>query len=169
MSSVIINSGANAASSTLSAVLSKTGVPSTPNNVNPFRSEVLHWYRKCLKAAFDVEWKSDGDALYVLEETRKLFRQNENILDPARIRRKLEEVEMRYGLAVHYKIPYPRMFHKTSGNTPDSLGAYAAYLDSHYDYNNCAVHPDMAVERESPNGMVLGESHAGPSMHRDDA
>lgn len=125
--------------------------------VNPFRGEVFHWYRRMLRAAFDVQWKSDGDALYVLEETRKMFRMNQHLQDLDRIRTKLDEAEMRFGLAVHYKIPYPRMFHKTIGNSHDSLGAYATYLDSHYDYNGCQLHPSMAQDRRGPKGVTMGE------------
>ena len=112
-----------------------------------------------------MKWTSDGDALYVLEETRKLFRQNQNLRELSRIQTKLEEAEMRYGLAVHYKIPYPRMFHKTHGNTPDSLGSYATYLDSHYDYSGCQIHPGMSgAQRSAPSGVNLGDqSISAPS------
>ena len=129
--------------------------------VNPYRREVLSWYRKMLRAAFEVTWTSDGDALYVLEETRKLFRGNMGLRDPERIRTKLEEAEQRYGLAVHYKIPYPRMYHKTAGNQPDSLGAYATYLDSHYDYGGCTIHPAMSTDRRAATGTMTGDMSGG--------
>ena len=161
---------ASSSSSMASTTTSTSTVPTADsiNKVtdidNPYRSQVLSWYRKCLKAAFEIEWTSDGDALYVLEETRKLFRQNENILDHDRIARKLEEVEQRYGLAIHYKIPYPRMFHKTAGTVPNSLGAYASYLDSHYDYNNCEIHPGQSHNREDTGAPCLGGDGGGGMM-----
>jgi hypothetical protein len=101
--------------------------------VNPYRSEVLRWYRKLLQSAFLVEWKTDDDAEYVLNETRRLFRRNQHLRDLDTIARKLEEAETRYGLGVHYKIPYPRMFHHAQGAVTGSGVAYATYLDSHYD------------------------------------
>lgn len=124
------------------------------NFVNPRRTQVLSWYRKMLKAAFEVPWKTDTDALYVLEETRKLFRINKDVADTARIDTKLQEAEFRYELAVHYKIPYPRMYHKTMGNQPDSLGAYSVYLDSHYDYGGCVIHPAMAHDKRTATGVT---------------
>ncbi|KAH9577399.1 Complex 1 LYR protein [Trypanosoma melophagium] len=101
---------------------------------NPYRSEVISWYRKFLKVAFSVPWETDDDALYVLEETRRLFQQNKNITDVNVIQRKLREAEMRYEIGVHYRIPYPRPYHKMQGALQESGVAYAAELDSMYDH-----------------------------------
>lgn len=99
----------------------------------PTRSAVLSWYRKCIKAAFTVPWATNDDALYVLEESRRLFNQNRLLVDPERIQRKLREVEMRYELALHYRIPYPRPYHKTQGTSNESATTYAVYMDSSFD------------------------------------
>lgn len=121
---------------------------------NPLRSQVLSWYRKCLRAAFIVPWDSDDDALYVLEETRRLFHQNRGIRDVERIERKLREVEMRYEMALHYNIPYPRPFNKMQGSMQESGVPYAAYLDSSYDH---VVNPHIGViEEGSANLGVMG-------------
>uniref|UniRef100_A0A7S1QIG7 Complex 1 LYR protein domain-containing protein n=1 Tax=Neobodo designis TaxID=312471 RepID=A0A7S1QIG7_NEODS len=100
---------------------------------NPYRGDVLRWYRKMLKAAFDVDWPNDEDAEYVLDETRRMFRRNQHLREVALIQRKVFEAEARYTLAVHYKIPYPRMYHHTQGAEPGSGVEYSAYLDSCYD------------------------------------
>ncbi|KPA82461.1 putative mitochondrial hypothetical protein [Leptomonas pyrrhocoris] len=121
---------------------------------NPFRSQVLSWYRKCLRAAFAAPWDSDEDAIYVLEETRRLFHQNRDIRSVERIERKVREVEMRYEMALHYNIPYPRPFNKTQGSMPESGVPYAAYLDSSYDH---LVNPNVGViEEGSANLGVMG-------------
>ncbi|KAK7195917.1 Complex 1 protein (LYR family)/Complex1 LYR-like [Novymonas esmeraldas] len=121
---------------------------------NPYRAEALSWYRRCLRAAFTVPWSSDEDALYVLEETRRLFHQNRGIREVERIERKLREVEMRYEMALHYKIPYPRPFNKMQGSMQESGVPYAAYLDSAYDH---MVNPRVGVNAEgSANLGVMG-------------
>ncbi|KAG5468000.1 hypothetical protein LSCM4_01087 [Leishmania orientalis] len=112
---------------------------------NPYRAQVLSWYRRCLRAAFNVPWSSDEDAVYVLEETRRLFRQNRGIREMERIERKLREVEMRYEMAIHYNIPYPRPFNKMQGSMQESGVPYAAYLDSAYDH---MVNPNVGVNAE---------------------
>ncbi|KAG5468407.1 hypothetical protein LSCM1_02387 [Leishmania martiniquensis] len=112
---------------------------------SPYRAQVLSWYRRCLRAAFNVPWSSDEDALYVLEETRRLFRQNRGIRDAERIERKLREAEMRYEMAIHYNIPYPRPFNKMQGSMQESGVPYAAYLDSAYDH---MVNPNVGVNAE---------------------
>lgn len=121
---------------------------------NPYRSQALSWYRRCLRAAFAVPWSSDEDALYVLEETRRLFHQNRGIRDVERIQRKLREVEMRYEMALHYRIPYPRPFNKVQGSMQESGVPYAAYLDSAYDH---MVNPNIGVTAEgSANLGIMG-------------
>ncbi|KAG5494091.1 hypothetical protein JKF63_01925 [Porcisia hertigi] len=127
---------------------------------SPYRAQVLSWYRRCLRAAFTAPWSSDEDALYVLEETRRLFHQNRGIRDAGRIERKLREVEMRYEMALHYNIPYPRPFNKMQGSMQESGVPYAAYLDSAYDH---MVNPNIGVNAEgSANlGVMGGSDRAG--------
>ncbi|EAN85431.1 hypothetical protein C3747_63g122 [Trypanosoma cruzi] len=123
---------------------------------NPYRSEVISWYRKFLKASFSVPWETDEDALYVLEEARRLFRKNARINDIETIERKLREAEMRYEIGVHYRIPYPRAFHKTQGSLQESGVAYAADLDSMYDH---PVSPRIGwIMEGSVNGGTMGGS-----------
>ncbi|CAJ1023845.1 putative Complex 1 protein (LYR family) [Leishmania utingensis] len=121
---------------------------------SPYRAQVLSWYRRCLRAAFSVPWSSDEDALYVLEETRRLFYQNRGIREVERIERKLREVEMRYEMALHYNIPYPRPFNKMQGSMQESGVPYAPYLDSAYDH---MVNPNIGVNAEgSANLGIMG-------------
>lgn len=118
----------------------------TRTTTNPLRSEVLKWYRKCMKSAFEIDWSTTHDALYVLKETRKLFRQNEHLREVADIQRKLREVEMRYELAVHYKIPYPRPYYKAHGGIPNSPTEYIPYMDTSFD--GYATNPMIAPVEE---------------------
>ena len=113
---------------------------------NPFRSEVLSWYRKCIKSAFEVNWETTDDALYVLQETRRLFRQNERLREVEVIEKKVREVEMRYELAVHYRIPYPRPYNKAHGSIGSSGVEYIPYMDSSFD--GCARNPNVPEARE---------------------
>lgn len=123
---------------------------------NPFRLQVLRWYRRCLRAAFTAPWEKDEDALYVLEESRRLFHQNKDIRDVERIERKLREVEMRYELAMHYNVPYPRPFHKMQGTMQESGAPYCPYLDSSYDH---AISPHMGPPCEgSTNSAIMGSA-----------
>nr|CCC89989.1 conserved hypothetical protein [Trypanosoma congolense IL3000] len=118
----------------LVGVIMQHGAGESILRVNPYRSQALSWYRKFLRAAFTVPWESDEDALYVMEESRRLFRQNAHLVDVSVIERKLREAEMRYELALHYRIPYPRPVHKVQGALQESGVAYAADLDSMYDH-----------------------------------
>lgn len=132
---------------------------------NPYRAEVLLWYRRCLRAAFTVPWASNQDALYVLDESRRLFHQNSNITDAAVIERKLREVEMRYGLAMHYKIPYPRLYHKVQGSTQESAICYSAYLDSSYDH---LPSPHTGhIQQGSTNCGMVGSTDSPLSYYED--
>lgn len=125
------------------------------------RSRALSWYRKCLKAAFTVPWENDESALYVLEETRRLFYQNRFLTDPDKIERKLREVELRYELALHYRVPYPRPYHKTQGTSNESAVTYAAYMDSGFD---TPLSPYTAAYSEG-NGYGAISGGSGSSLH----
>lgn len=127
-----------------------------PLNNLPTRSIVLSWYRKCIKAAFLVPWESDESALYVIEETRRLFYQNISLMDPERIQRKIREVELRYELAIHYGIPYPRPYHKTQGTSNESAVTYAAYMDSAFDVGGSPY--TAAYEEGNGYGGISGGS-----------
>lgn len=127
----------------------------------PTRSLALSWYRKCVKAAFTAPWETDEGALYVLEEARRLFHQNRSLTDPERIQRKLREVEMRYELALHYGIPYPRPYHKTQGTSNESGVAYSAYMDSAFDHPKSPY--TAAYEEGNGYGGILGG--AGSANH----
>jgi hypothetical protein len=45
---------------------------------------------------------------YIMEETKKLFRSNQNIKSPHEIAERLREAEARLAMATHYHNPYPR-------------------------------------------------------------
>ncbi len=123
------------------------------------RTQVLSLYRQMLKSAFSVKWTSDEDALYVLTETRRLFRVNQSLTDPARILRKIREAEQRYALAVHYRIPYPRMFHKAQGSAQGWTGvAYASYMDSLYEEG--ATNPSVGIIEEGSSNTVVAGAYA---------
>lgn len=127
---------------------------------NPLRSEVLHWYHKIGKCAFTVPWASDDDAMYVLSEARRLFRQNQFVTDVKIIERKIREAEMRYHIALHYMNPYPRPFHKTQGSTQESGVAYHPAYDSMLD---CAGSPRLGDNREGCATQVFKGGNGDPS------
>eukprot|EP00292_Cryptomonas_paramecium_P034044 CAMPEP_0113694350 /NCGR_PEP_ID=MMETSP0038_2-20120614/20232_1 /TAXON_ID=2898 /ORGANISM="Cryptomonas paramecium" /LENGTH=71 /DNA_ID=CAMNT_0000616645 /DNA_START=172 /DNA_END=387 /DNA_ORIENTATION=+ /assembly_acc=CAM_ASM_000170 len=58
--------------------------------------------------------------------------QNRELKDPSEIEEKIKAAYDRIDLAVHYKIPYPRQHHQTTGSADirDVYGAYHAY-DEH--------------------------------------
>jgi hypothetical protein len=62
------------------------------------------------------EWTGKKeDKQYIFNEARTLFRKNMEITDKEQIERKLFEAETRLALAVHYKIPQPRLYNVPSG------------------------------------------------------
>jgi len=75
----------------------------------------LRVYRKILRSARNFPWKSEGDRVAVLGEARQLFQENRGLSDPAAIKNKLFEAETRLELALHYKIPFPRLYVATVG------------------------------------------------------
>lgn len=133
---------------------------------NPYRKEVLAWYHKIGKSAFAFPWNSDEDAMYVLQECRRLFRQNQFVTDVTAIQRKLREAEMRYELAIHYRIPYPRPTHKPQGSMQDSSSPYNPSMDSLYD--NQVSHRLCSVEEGSVNGGIMGCSEEPTKFAYDD-
>ena len=135
---------------------------------NPHRGVVLMWYRKMMKSAFTVPWEEDRDAEYVIQETQFKFRRNMGIRDLKTIERKIEEAEQRYGLAVHYRIPYPRPL-TFGGQAPMGDGGsaipYASYLDSHYDdtpkNTRCATPQPGSVGSFDSSGRKYGVGAQG--------
>jgi hypothetical protein len=128
---------------------------------SPLRGEVLSWYHTIVKSAFTVPWKSDDDAMYILSEARKLFRQNQHITDLDVIRRKIQEAEMRHAIAVHYLIPYPRPQHKATGSTQTCGVPMRPDLDSLFDssYNPSVGDPRMSsTVLEMTGGAGNGEN-----------
>jgi hypothetical protein len=133
---------------------------------NPLRQQVLGWYKKILSAAFTVDWL-DGvdDGAYVLDEARRLFRQNMHLRDVATIQRKVREAETRYALATHYRIPRPRMFHKIQGAGNRGSPPYAAYLDSYYDGPD-APHATNRVTGWTTEGSTGKTESLGATVHQ---
>ena len=66
----------------------------------------------------------------MLQEVRRLYRRNQHLTDVPTIQRKIDEAEMRYGIALHYGTPHPRPLHKLQGAMQDCFPPYAPHLDS---------------------------------------
>ena len=119
---------------------------------------VLYWYRRILRSAMNdvTHWKNGvEDSEYIIDEARRLFRMNTPITDPDAIDRKIKEAEYRYELAMHYRIPWPRMFHKVECRSHDRTGVpYAAYLDSYLDHTSLpyAVNPGVGIRKPGDDG-----------------
>ena len=56
-----------------------------------------------------VAWQEERE--YIVKETQSLFHKNKDLTDPEKIDAKLFEAESRLELGLHYKIPFPRLFH----------------------------------------------------------
>lgn len=72
------------------------------------RPRVLALYRQILRTGH--QWKNTDEREYIVNEARRLFRQNQDISDPSLIKAKILEGESRLELGKHYKIPYPRLY-----------------------------------------------------------
>ncbi|EPY38857.1 hypothetical protein AGDE_05072 [Angomonas deanei] len=72
---------------------------------------------------------------------------------------------MRYELALHYRIPYPRPTNKPSGSMPESSAPYAPYLDSSYDH---AVNPNTGVISEGSTNFGTQGGKDDPFFYIDD-
>ncbi|KAH7373881.1 hypothetical protein KP509_17G078500 [Ceratopteris richardii] len=85
----------------------------------PTRSRALSLYRKLLRSARSwpgpVEEKN-----YIMDESRSLFRQNKNLSDKETIEKSIQEGEIRYEYAWHYKIPYPRLHNFATGTVAEN-------------------------------------------------
>lgn len=76
------------------------------------RARVLALYRKVMRTA--KQWtaaepsQSPEERRYAVEETRRLFRANKDLTNPAQIDACLVEASSRLDISVHYQNPYPR-------------------------------------------------------------
>eukprot|EP01094_Clydonella_sp_ATCC50884_P021430 TRINITY_DN4720_c0_g1_i2.p1 TRINITY_DN4720_c0_g1~~TRINITY_DN4720_c0_g1_i2.p1 ORF type:complete len:145 (-),score=36.11 TRINITY_DN4720_c0_g1_i2:169-603(-) len=74
---------------------------------------------------------------YIRNEAFSLYRQNAALTDRHEIQEKLQEAETRLELALHYGIPYPRLYHtgKMTGVELNEHGVQhkASYMHSYYD------------------------------------
>ncbi len=76
------------------------------------RSNVLAMYRTLLRLS--KSWRAQipdqtgVERQYIYEETRRLFRLNQNLSKPSEIEERLREAEARLAMAEHYRNPYPR-------------------------------------------------------------
>jgi len=83
------------------------------------RTQAMYWFRKILREA--KTWPKPEEAQYMRDEAKRLYRKNKNVSDKEELEAKLFEVEARYELAVHYKIPYPRLYYLQKGSVPDDI------------------------------------------------
>eukprot|EP00698_Gefionella_okellyi_P007629 TRINITY_DN1864_c0_g1_i3.p1 TRINITY_DN1864_c0_g1~~TRINITY_DN1864_c0_g1_i3.p1 ORF type:complete len:110 (+),score=14.95 TRINITY_DN1864_c0_g1_i3:115-444(+) len=81
------------------------------------RRPALDLYRKILRESRGYPWKSDGDKSTVMAEVKALFHEGKQIKDPKLVADKLFEGQSRLDLALHYKIPYPRLHNVPTGAT----------------------------------------------------
>mmetsp|Transcript_33132 Transcript_33132/g.84113 ORF Transcript_33132/g.84113 Transcript_33132/m.84113 type:complete len:100 (-) Transcript_33132:4628-4927(-) len=74
------------------------------------RAQALSLYRQVLRA-----WRSweggEQERDYILRTAREEFRAARHLSDPAQIEAALLAAQNRVSVALHYKIPYPRLQH----------------------------------------------------------
>jgi len=69
---------------------------------------------------------------YILDELRKLVRQNKDLTSDSLIEQKVQEFESRIETGLHYKIPYPRPVNVAPGSTgKDPATVTPVYLHSY--------------------------------------
>jgi hypothetical protein len=71
------------------------------------RVAALSLYRRILRAG--RAWPEASEREYIRNEAHALFAANRALRDPEEVKKKLFEGESRLALAIHYKIPYPRL------------------------------------------------------------
>src|SRR5690625_129045 len=97
-------------------------------------SKALSLYRQILRTG--KNWKgSETEREYIFEEAHKLFRKNKNETNQKEIEALIFEGQTRMELAIHYKIPYPRLSNYLMGESEISsqqshARAIPAYLHS---------------------------------------
>ncbi|GMH33316.1 hypothetical protein BSKO_01150 [Bryopsis sp. KO-2023] len=85
-------------------------------------ARVLSLYRTILRTG--RTWSGpQSEKDYIREEAQRLFRSNKHLVSVEEIEKKIFEASSRLELGVHYKIPYPRLHHKSPNfaylGTPD--------------------------------------------------
>ena len=100
------------------------------------RAQVLQLYRSLMRAG--RTWPTVEEREYILSESRRLFRQNVGLEDPAQIDKKLFEATSRWELAKYYGIAAPRYFYNQPGvvekaRNKTAINVRPAYLDSEYE------------------------------------
>ncbi|KAL9641910.1 hypothetical protein ABK040_000287 [Willaertia magna] len=60
----------------------------------------------------------ENESKYIIEEAKRQFRENKNLINEDIIEDKIKQAENRYVLAKHYNIPYDRPFHKQQDQKP---------------------------------------------------
>jgi uncharacterized membrane protein YgcG len=100
------------------------------------RAQVLQLYRSLMRAG--RTWPTVEEREYILSESRRLFRQNVELEDPAQIDKKLFEATSRWELAKYYGIAAPRYFYNQPGvvekaRNKTAINVRPAYLDSEYE------------------------------------
>ena len=107
------------------------------------KPKVLSLYKRILRTG--KNWEEIGgnpeDSQFILTEARDLFHKNKDIQDNEKIETKIFEGESRLELALHYKIPYPRLFNIAHGTNVESDGVLKGkvtpkYMDSYKDEEN---------------------------------
>jgi len=96
------------------------------------RGKVLDLYRRIFQTA--RSWPKADEAAYIRSEARTLFNKNKHISDPELVEKKLFEGESRLQMAIHYKIPYPRMSYAPPNTREGQLASKRikqAYMDSY--------------------------------------
>ncbi len=79
---------------------------------SPLRPQVLALYRRLIRLGHNWEARNPQDTpverAYILEETRRLFRENAGAASEDRVADHIREAEARVTMAEHYRNPYPR-------------------------------------------------------------
>lgn len=75
--------------------------------MNATRERVLQLYKQLMRTSRTWSGKQ-SEKEYIRAESRKQFKANKTITDPATIEKQLFEGQSRLELALHYKNPYPR-------------------------------------------------------------
>lgn len=75
-------------------------------------SRVLGLYRRCLRLGRTWRAKepleTEAERQFIVEEAKRLFRENKAVSDPVKISEHVREAEARLAMAEHYRNPYPR-------------------------------------------------------------
>ncbi len=79
---------------------------------NPLRSQVLGLYRRLMRLGRTwqavEEHNTQTERQYIIEESRRLFKENKNVKKEEEVAEHVREAEARMTMAEHYRNPYPR-------------------------------------------------------------